>query len=263
MRKPLIHGLFLTCLLTGCELPAVVVKAPVLEVEQVIGSNNVGIAAISKPLPSPRLAVTPRPSLGGRQNPLARTADAGASADSASGTAESATRTPHLKLAAGSETGLKLVPIKNDEGAITSMMAQPASGEVTWRLQAVNGPLSVAKVKVSYQSQAAYPAPAAPDAEGAVAPPTVPPMIDPVSEKGEVLSFEHPAAALDLPESWKSGAQATLTLSLISQDTVKFFEANPRTARAAITLTPLDATGKPLPGPDGQPIVIQSTIAVL
>lgn len=260
MNKPLLHGLVFSLLLTGCQLPAVIVSTPQLEVEPVIGGKNAGIAAIVKPLPSPRLAVTPRPSLGRARSQPAQAGTAGAATGEggAATDGQGAGQAPHLKVGAAAETGLKLVPIKDDAGHVTSLMAQPADGELTWRLEAANGSLAIAKVKVTYQSQATYPALSSTAPTG-----DAPPAVDPVSEAGEVMAFERPAAEFDLPDSLKAGTQGTLKFRLNSDDTFSFLEANPRSARALITLTPLDAAGQPLPGPDAQPLVIQSAITVL
>jgi hypothetical protein len=140
-------------------------------------------------------------------------------------------------------------------------MTQPATGELTWRLQSQVGPLTLGKVRVTLQSMAHYPAPeATPASEDA--PPPMPSFV-PVEEPGAPLIVELTPEEVGLSSAWPASRQAALKLSLKSATALEMLAQNPLAARVALSIALLDDAGAPSPGDDGTPLTLTATNTVL
>jgi hypothetical protein len=258
MPKFLRHGLILTCLLTGCAAPVQVLLTPEpIEREGEITSANSGIPVTVRAMPSPRLAVTPRPQLSGsgRSSQASAEGAAGqAATDESGGVAAAGPGAPHLRFNGDAPPTLTLVPLFDDANVPTAVMAQPASGTLEWSLQGSGGPLALSKARIVLRREANRPTiapPVADDDEPAT----------PAPEQGEPMSIDVAAAEAGLPSS--TGGAFRLKLDLKGAIARQFFAANPNAAKASATVTLLDTAGQPAPGPDGQPLTLTADITVL
>lgn len=258
MPKFLCHGFVLTCLLTGCSAPMQVLLTPeVIEREGEITSATSGIPVTVRAMPSPRLAVTPRPRLSGSGQSGQASAEGAVgenAADGSGGVAAAAQEAPHLRFNGDAPPTLTLVPLFDDANVPTAVLAQPAAGTLEWSLQGSGGPLALTKARVVLRREANRPT-------------TAPPVADddepatPTPEQGEPMSIDVAAADAGLPAS--TGGAFRLKLDLKGALARQFFAANPTAARASATVTLLDAAGQPAPGPDGQPLTLTADITVL
>lgn len=274
MTKPLTHGLLLCSLLTGCTMPVSMAKlSPVAEVEYVTDLKGGNIPAKVFPAGS----VVQKPGLlPARPNMTPRTGAVGAASAGAGqvgpqagqGALGAALKTPHLR-PDGDAVAFKVVPLLDDQNKLSGLLTQPSSGQATWRLVGGGGPVKVGKVTITFQSEAAYPAPAepkrAPEAQASEVPvPEGPmPVLTPKSEKGAPMTVERTAEEAGLPATIPVGGSAALTCQVKGEDAMAFFRANPRSARASVSMALFDEAGAPVQDAAGAPLVLTTSITVL
>jgi hypothetical protein len=259
MPKFLCHSLILTCLLTGCAAPVQVLLTPEpIEREGEITSATSGIPVTVRAMPSPRLAVTPRPRLSGSGQGDQASADGavghGAAGEAAAGANAAGPGAPHLRFNGDAPPTLTLVPLFDDANVPTAVMAQPAAGTLEWSLQGSGGPLALTKARVVLRREANRPTLAPPMADDDE-------PVTPEPEQGEPMSIDVAASEAGLPAS--TGGTFRLKLDLKGALARQFFAANPNASRASASVTLLDAAGQPAPGPDGQPLTLTADITVL
>jgi hypothetical protein len=256
--------LLLAVTLSGCQVAMPVAKlVPTTETEY---ATEIKSTIPAKVFPASVATPTKAANQGARGGQANRATTTGSAANGQAGAADGAgdasatdtARTPYLKIEATDASTPRLVPMLDDERKLTGVMTQPSSGELSWRLVSVNGPIKVGKWRVAYRSVAKYPELPAPTAET-----KGPPPLTPVGEEGTPVYAEVGPDALALPESFVVGKAQTLTWSLKNDFTREAVTANPRTAKLEMAVVPLDDSGQPMRGPDGKDIVIKSTIAVL
>lgn len=257
MNKHLMSGLILATLLTGCKTH-VGATPDAYDVETAVKS---GLAA--KTLPAGTKTIGPKAQAQAphieMKNPkltpvLSNKALATGAAGGAGATGTSATGTPHFKLTQDA-AALKLIPLFDDANQLTGVMASPTDGTLCWYVQAIDGPITVKTVRLTIRREALAQPPQPTEAPD--------PQASPVPQQGEPMTFEQPAADWGITEESHEGASCTLKLDLKGAEAKKFLMANMATSRASITITLLDAAGKPIPGDEGSALTLKASISVL
>lgn len=254
MSKPLMVGLVLASMLTGCKTPVAIQAAPLQKEGIVTGAMAKKMLPAGTPTVGPKAkasnpvsAMTPRGT--GQTSALT---GAGGVEGGAGATAPSA----GLALLDTQAPSLKLVPIYGENDELTSMLAQPSTGALSWKLQGVKGTVSVGSVRLVIRREAVR-------TPLTVLPGQPDPAASPLPPVGDPMSFDLTAQAVGLPDATRAGVGYTLKLNLMGDEARAFVTANPTTSQASVVVTLLDASGDPVPDADGAPLTLTARVTVL
>lgn len=261
MNKHLTSGLILATLLTGCQ--AHVDTTPdAYDVETAV---KTGLTA--KTLPAGTKTIGPKAQaqapLITMKNPkltpvLSNKAVAAGNTGTQAAAADGNAGPVYLKVEAP-PSELKLIPMMDDENKVTAIKAQPEDGKLVWRLQAVNGPQTIAKVHMVLKVESTQTPPEQPSHDmpnGKPAPASTP------TPESQPVEFDRAASEMLSTTELSAGASSTFTLALSGADGLKFLADNPYVSRMSVTATLLTDGGEPLKGEDGQPVQLKSAVVV-
>ncbi|MNS51758.1 hypothetical protein D3C72_844500 [compost metagenome] len=255
MKQLVSYGLVISCLLGGCTMPAPSLTAAPEFVPD-IKTNTIPATVLPAMSPTPAKAQAP---VWPKKTVPGAAAGGGATGGQAEGSAGAAVAGAHLKLADTEDASLKLIPMLDDNDKLQTVRTLPAAGTISWRVQAVGSGLAIAKARFVLRREANRP----PEPPRFVEGQPTPSPASPEPEKGEPITHELAATAVEAPAAPRAGSTFTLKLGLKGPEATAFLAANPRASRASATVTLLDAAGQPLPGEDGTPLTLTATVSVL